>query len=215
MKVLTIAQMQKAERDCAQFGLNLAQLMENAGLAVANHMRSVLGDLRHQTIAVLAGPGNNGGDGLVVARHLFDSGARPEVLLLAAKDDAKGDAAINLAVALRMGIPVTEIRDAAAWKKARSVVSRASIVVDALFGTGLVKPLEGLYALAVADINLSDAYKVAVDIPSGVDGDTGCVHGTAVWADRTVTFGLPKLGLALEHLWLHQQQQRDHRQACE
>ncbi|HMA52896.1 MAG TPA: NAD(P)H-hydrate dehydratase, partial [Acidobacteriota bacterium] len=104
-----------------------------------------------------------------------------------------GDAAVNLAVALRMGIPVTEVRDAPAWRKVRSVVSRASIVVDALFGTGLVKPLDGLYASAVADINRSDAYKVAVDIPSGLSADTFETIGPSVQAHLTVTLAAPKI----------------------
>ncbi|RPI97393.1 MAG: NAD(P)H-hydrate dehydratase, partial [Candidatus Aminicenantes bacterium] len=108
-------------------------------------------------------------------------------------DEVKGDAAVNLAIALKMGIPVTEIRDAAAWKKARIAVSRASIIVDALFGTGLERPLEGLYAAAVEDINRSGAFKVAVDIPSGLSADSFEIIGPSVEADLTVALAAPKV----------------------
>jgi NAD(P)H-hydrate epimerase len=92
-----------------------------------------------------------------------------------------------------MGIPVTEIRDAAAWKKAHIAVSHASIVVDALFGTGLERPLEGLYAAAVDDINRSGAFKVAVDIPSGLSADRFEIIGPSVEADLTVALAAPKV----------------------
>ncbi|MGZ5556178.1 MAG: NAD(P)H-hydrate dehydratase, partial [Candidatus Aminicenantales bacterium] len=140
-----------------------------------------------------AGKGNNGGDGLVVARHLHNAGARPDVLLFSAKNEVKGDAAVNLAIALKMGIPVTEVRDAAAWTKGRGVVSHASIVIDALFGTGLAKPLEGLFAAVVEDISRAEAYKVAVDIPSGLSADTFEIIGPSVKADLTVTLAAPKV----------------------
>src|SRR5512141_1732351 len=194
MKILTSREMRDIDRTAIEeIGVPGVVLMENAGLRIVQALKFRFPAIADERIVIAAGKGNNGGDGLVVARHLFDSGARPEVLLLAAKDDVKGDAAVNLAVALRMGIPVTEVRDAAAWRKVRSVVSRASIVVDALFGTGLVKPLDGLYAAAVADINRSDAYKVAVDIPSGLSADTFETIGPSVQANLTVTLAAPKI----------------------
>ena len=147
-------------------------LMENAGLRIVRALKARFPGIAGEKVVIVAGKGNNGGDGFVVARHLFNSGGRPEVLLLAAKDEVKGDAAVNLAAALKTGIPVTEVRTPAEWKKARVAVFHASIVIDALFGTGLAKPLDGLYALAVEDINRSAAFKVAVDIPSGLSADT-------------------------------------------
>jgi NAD(P)H-hydrate epimerase len=167
--------------------------MENAGLRIARAVKARFPELGRERIVIAAGKGNNGGDGLVVARHLFNAGARPEVLLLAAKDEVKGDAAINLAVALRMGIPVAEVRDAAAWRKARTALARASVIVDALLGTGLVKPLDGLYAAAVEDINRSSAFVVAADIPSGLSSDTFELIGPCVAADLTVTLAAPKI----------------------
>jgi hydroxyethylthiazole kinase-like uncharacterized protein yjeF len=194
MKILTSAEMRDIDRTAIEeLGIPGVVLMENAGLGIVRALKFRFPGLANERIVVVAGKGNNGGDGLVVARHLFNSGVRTEVLLLAAKEDVKGDAAINLAIALKMGVPVTEARDAAAWKKVRGGLSRASIVVDALFGTGLVKPLDGLYAAAVEDINRSDAYKVAVDIPSGLSADTFETIGPSVKADLTVTLAAPKL----------------------
>lgn len=194
MKILTSTQMRDIDRTAIEeIGIPGAVLMENAGQRIVQVLKSRFSDIAGERIVIAAGKGNNGGDGFVVARHLFNAGARPEVLLLAAREEVKGDAAVNLAVALKMGMPVTEIRDAAAWKKVRGALSRASIVIDALFGTGLVKPLDGLYAAAVEDINRSGACKVAVDIPSGLSADSFEMIGPSVKADLTVTLAAPKI----------------------
>jgi hydroxyethylthiazole kinase-like uncharacterized protein yjeF len=194
MKILTSAEMRDIDRTAIEeLGIPGLVLMENAGLRIVRALRARFDAIERERTVVVAGKGNNGGDGFVVARHLANSGARPEVLLLAAKDEVQGDAAVNLAIALKMGIPITEVRTAADWKKARVDVFHASIVVDALFGTGLVKPLDGLYAAAVEDINKSRAFTVAVDIPSGLSADTFEVIGPSVEADLTVTLAAPKI----------------------
>jgi len=194
MKILTSAEMREIDRTAIEeLSIPGIVLMENAGLRTVRALKARFPAVAGERIVVAAGKGNNGGDGFVVARHLLSAGAKPEVLLLAAKDEVKGDAAVNLAIALKMGIPVTEIRDAAAWKKARIAVSRASIIVDALFGTGLERPLEGLYAAAVEDINRSGAFKVAVDIPSGLSADSFEIIGPSVEADLTVALAAPKV----------------------
>lgn len=194
MKILTSAEMREIDRAAIEeIGIPGVVLMENAGLRIARAIRDRFPDIACERVVIVAGKGNNGGDGFVVARHLANSGANPAILLLAAKDEVKGDAAVNLAVILKMGLPVTEVRDAAAWKKARAGVGHASIVVDAMFGTGLIKPLEGLYAAAAGDINRSQAFKVAVDIPSGLSSDTFETIGPGVAADLTVTLAAPKI----------------------
>jgi ADP-dependent NAD(P)H-hydrate dehydratase / NAD(P)H-hydrate epimerase len=194
MKILTSAEMKDIDRKAIEeLGIPGVVLMENAGLRIMRALKTRFPDVSGETVVVVAGKGNNGGDGFVVARHLFSSGARPEVLLLASKDEVRGDAAVNLAIALKMGIPVTEARSAAEWKKVRVAVFHASVVVDAIFGTGLVKPLDGLYAAAVGDINRSAAFKLAVDIPSGLSSDTFEVIGPCVKADLTVTLAAPKI----------------------
>ena len=162
MKILTSWEMKSVERTAIEeFGIPGVVLMENAGLRIVRALRGRFSDPAAERIVVVAGKGNNGGDGFVVARHLFNAGARPEVLLLASEAEVGGDAAINLAVARGMGIPVIEVRDAAAWKKSRIKVMNASVLVDAIFGTGLVRPLDGLFALAVGDINRSQAFTLA------------------------------------------------------
>jgi len=194
MKILTSAEMREIDRAAIEeLGIPGIVLMENAGLRIVRALKARFPSVACERIVIAAGKGNNGGDGFVIARHLFNSGARPEVLLLAAKDEVKGDAAVNLAVAIKMGIPVTEVRDTAAWKKVRVALPRASIVIDALFGTGLVKPLEGLYAAAVEDINKSGAFKLAVDIPSGLSADTFEEIGPSIAADLTVALAAPKV----------------------
>lgn len=194
MKILTSAEMREIDRTAIDgLGIPGVVLMENAGLRIVRALKGRFPGIVGERIVIAAGKGNNGGDGFAVARHLFNSGARPEVLLLAAKDEVKGDAAVNLAIALKMGIPVTEVRDAAQWKRARVAIFHAAVIVDALFGTGLVKPLDGLYAAAVEDINRSAAFKLAIDIPSGLSADTFETIGPSVKADLTVTLAAPKI----------------------
>lgn len=194
MKILTSQEMKRIDRIAIEeLGIPGPVLMENAGLRVVRALRARFEDIAGERVCVVAGKGNNGGDGFVVARHLANSGGKPEVLLLAAKDEVKGDAAVNLRVISKMGIPVTEVRTAAEWKEARIDVFHASIVVDAVFGTGLDKPLEGLYAAAVEDINKSRGFKVAVDIPSGLSADTFETIGPSVKADLTVALAAPKI----------------------
>ena len=194
MKILTAAQMREIDRTAIEgLGIPGVVLMENAGQGIVRALKARFPGIAAENVLIVAGKGNNGGDGFVVARHLFNAGARPEVLLLAAIDEVKGDAAVNLAVALTMGIPVTAVRDSAAWRKARHALSHASIVVDAIFGTGLIKPIDGLYAAAVEDINRSRAFKLAVDIPSGLSSDTFEPIGPSVVADLTVTLAAPKI----------------------
>ena len=194
MKILTSREMKAVDRTAIEeLGIPGVVLMENAGLRIVRALRGRFPDPAGERIVVVAGKGNNGGDGFVVARHLFNSGARPEILLLAPVAEVGGDAAINLAVVRGMGIPVTECRDAAAWKKARIKVLHASILVDAIFGTGLVRPLDGLHALAVGDINRSPAFTLAVDIPSGLSSDSFETIGPSVEADLTVALAAPKI----------------------
>ncbi len=194
MKILTARQMKDIDRTAIEeLGIPGIVLMENAGLRVVRALRAKRPHPEKERIVVVAGKGNNGGDGFVVARHLFNSGARPEILLLAASEDVGGDAAVNLAVAKSMGIPVTEVRDAAGWARVRTKVGSATILVDAIFGTGLERPLDGLFATAVADINRSRAFKVAVDLPSGLASDSFEAIGPSVAADLTVTLAAPKI----------------------
>jgi ADP-dependent NAD(P)H-hydrate dehydratase / NAD(P)H-hydrate epimerase len=194
MKILTSREMREIDRTAIEdLGIPGVVLMENAGLQVVRAIRQFFSDPEGLRIVVVAGRGNNGGDGFVVARHLSNLGACPEVLLLAAKAEVKGDAATNMGIALRSGVPVTEVLTPAAWRKSRLEGPQATIIVDALFGTGLDKPLAGLFALAVADINRARGFRIAVDIPSGLSADTFRTIGPCVLADMTVALAAPKV----------------------
>jgi hydroxyethylthiazole kinase-like uncharacterized protein yjeF len=194
MKILTSREMKEIDRTAIEeIGIPGPVLMENAGLQIMRALRTKFPHPAGERIVIVAGKGNNGGDGLVVARHLANAGGKPKVLLLASIDEVKGDAAVNLGIALKLGLEVAEVRTEAEWKKRRRDLAQATIILDALFGTGLLKPLEGLYARAVADINGSGAFTIAVDIPSGLSSDSFEIIGSCVRADMTVALAAPKI----------------------
>ncbi len=198
MKILTSVQMKEIDRKAiAALGIPGTVLMENAGIRVVEVLARVFEGLEAAEAVVVAGKGNNGGDGFVVARHLRNMGLRPAVLLLASKDEVRGDAAVNLNIALNMGIPVAEVRSPEDWKRCRKALAGADLIVDALFGTGLTKPAEGLHARVIGDINAAPGFKAAVDIPSGLSSDTANIIGPAVRADLTVTLAAPKIAHVL------------------
>ncbi|NWG23044.1 MAG: NAD(P)H-hydrate dehydratase [Pseudorhodoplanes sp.] len=184
MELLTNAEMAEADRLAVSLGVASRTLMDNAGRAVAEDVAE-----RHAPparVTVVAGTGNNGGDGFVAARLLAERGYRVDVLLVGDRERMKGDAAAA----------------AGAWtgttrKAEPGRPIEADIVVDALFGAGLDRPVEGLARSMIEAINSSGAAVVAVDLPSGVNGSTGQVMGAAVTATRTVTFFRRKPGHVL------------------
>ena len=181
-------------RTIEEIGVPGIALMENAGNGAARALRQTYGPMRGRRVVIFCGPGNNGGDGLVIARHLHQEGGRPEVVLLADPDRFSGDAATNLAVVRRLPIPLHVALDEEAVSRAAAPLNTAHCLVDALFGTGLARPVTGRFAAAVEVINRAGRPVLAVDIASGLDSDTGQILGTAVRADLTVTFGLAKPG---------------------
>lgn len=194
MKILTSAQMKKIDKKAIEeIGILGPILMENAGLQIVKNILIRFPDVAKEKIVIVAGKGNNGGDGLVVARHLFNRGANPQVLILGLKGDVKGDAAVNLRIAERMGVEIREICAEKDWNVQKRKVFQSSLLVDAIFGTGLFKPAQGLYAQVIEDINKSTAYKVAVDIPSGLSSDAFQLIGPCVKANLTVTLAAPKI----------------------
>jgi hydroxyethylthiazole kinase-like uncharacterized protein yjeF len=194
MKVLTSAEMREIDRKTIEdVGIPGPVLMENAGIRVTRAILERFPEAASERIVIIAGKGNNGGDGLVVARHLSGWGAMPKVILLGSKAELRGDAALNFGIAERMGLDIAESPTSEAWKKLCPVLFRASVVVDAIFGTGLQKPAGGLYAEAIEDINRAAGFKVAVDIPSGLSSDTSLLIGPAVKADLTIALAAPKI----------------------
>jgi hydroxyethylthiazole kinase-like uncharacterized protein yjeF len=180
-----------------EFGTPGHVLMERAGAGATAALLAQFPHLRGGRVVIVAGKGNNGGDGCVMARLLARKGVRAEVALLARTADVGGDARTMLQRLQRTKVPVTEIVGAAAAARLSDRLRGAALVIDAVFGTGLNAPIEGPLADALHAINASGVPVFAVDIPSGLHADTGVPLGVAVQAEATATFGFAKVGQVL------------------
>lgn len=198
MRVLNTAQMREADRRTIDdIGIPAAVLMENAGRQAVATMESAFADLSASRVAILCGRGNNGGDGLVMARALRERHIDVGVYLFGAANGMKGPAAANLAAARQIGLDIVEIVDAQAWELHSTDVVGSDIIVDALFGTGFRGPIEGICETVVADVNSAGKPVVAIDVPSGLSSDTHKVDGPVIRATLTITLGAPKIPLVL------------------
>jgi NAD(P)H-hydrate epimerase len=189
MRLATAAEMRELDRATIEdLGLPGRVLMESAGAGVVRAIEARLPSLAGVPIGVVCGAGNNGGDGYVVARQLWDRGADVRIYPLTPRERLAGDARANRELAERLGIPQSQSLDGLGGER---------VLVDAVLGTGLSAEVRGPAAEAIDRINAAPAgvLRVAVDIPSGLDSDTGKVHGRAVRAQLTVTMGVPKVGL--------------------
>ena len=166
-------------------------LMENAGRGMAELLRA-LGI--NGPVVLCCGKGNNGGDGFVIARHLDNAGVRVRVLLFADPAELTGDAAINHTILARSGVPLEVPADPQPDERLAAALAGADWVVDALFGSGLQGPVRPPFDRVIAAINASSARVFAVDIPSGLDADTGRPLGPTVRAHHTATVAAPKKG---------------------
>jgi len=195
VKILTTAQMRKVEQDCAKVGLPTNVLMENAGKAVAEEVRRILGKIDQQRILVMIGPGSNGGDGLVTARHLRDWGAKVSVCLFSQRPT--GDP--NLEQVRKRRLTVIDVADEGVGRFGELLPS-AEVVIDALFGTGKIRSIRSLFLQALDSVSRAKKKQpglriIALDLPSGLDADTGEVDPACLYADETITLGFPKPGL--------------------
>jgi len=179
-----------------EFHIPADTLMENAGRLLADEIQNSFGPVAGKMVAVVAGKGNNGGDGLVVARHLLEAAARITVYLLAPPEKMSAEARVNLE-RFRSSAGRVEFLNEAGLGDLFQSLSRSDLIVDALFGTGISSPVEGLAARVIDAINESGRPVIAADLPSGIHTDTGRVMGTAIKATMTVAFALPKRGLLL------------------
>ena len=194
MRLIRAEEMQAIDRQAIkEIGIPGVVLMENAGRAATDTFCRELSELCPGPVLVLAGKGNNGGDGYVMARLLAERGWQVQTLVLGSAEDIVGDAAVMLEVLQKLELPVSFACDA---RELRSgfTATEPVIIIDALLGTGLKSTVRGLYAEAIEIINNSGVTVIAVDIPSGVDGSTGRICGMAVQADLTVTFDHAKIG---------------------
>ena len=193
MKVVTAEQMRHLDRRATEdYAVPSLLLMENAGIRVFVAVARLLEDAPDASVLVICGKGNNGGDGFVVARHLQDAGMRVTIALAADPEEIRGDAHTNLEIAFRMNIPALQVMEIVDLCEP---LAECELVVDALFGTGMKGEAAGLAAEIVDAINDSGKTVVSVDLPSGLNADTGEVGEHCVWADETVTFAAPKIGL--------------------
>jgi NAD(P)H-hydrate epimerase len=205
MKLATAAEMQQLDRTAIEeHHIPGIVLMENAGRGTCEFMVEKLGPVAGKSAVFFIGPGNNGGDGLVIARHVHQSGGFPILVFLVHPDKLKGDAARNLRIAMDFDLPCRIISGQddihTVYQEVRASMSGRPLwsIVDALFGTGLQRPLAGAFLSAVNLINsLRDEFDIpvtAVDIPSGMNSDNGMPMGGCVRADLTATYGLAKPG---------------------
>ena len=192
MKVSSVSEMRELDRTAiAAFGIKDELLMENAGLATCAVISRELAGTEGRRFLVFCGMGNNGGDGFVIARKIHSDRGNVKVFILGDPGTFKGPAKLNLDILRRLPIEVKRLESVTTI---RQHLVHSDAVVDAVFGTGLTRDVEGIHAEVIEEINQSGKRVFSVDIPSGVNGDTGTVMGTAIRANTTVTFGLPKIG---------------------
>jgi len=197
-EVVSPQEMKRIEDKASAMGVAPILLMENAGRSVADRILNRFRDLNKKSICILCGTGNNGGDGFVAGRHLAVYGAKVDVILLGTENGiktAEARSSWGQIKAMTTTISIYSLDDENQVDDVKALIVDAEIVVDAVLGTGIDGDLRPLAARAISLINSSSAYKVSVDIPSGLDPLTGDVHHIAVEADVTVTFHKMKVGL--------------------
>ena len=186
-------------RAIERYGIPAVVLMENAGAAAARILRGLT--LSKPTVypepfRIFCGPGNNGGDGFVVARYLHNYGFDVHVFICGKTKYPPGsESAVQLEIARRLDLPTTELTRAGA--EVQQVAEPGGTAIDALFGTGLSRPLRSPFAEYIAALNQRSEPTIALDLPSGLDADTGSIHGVVVKAHHTLSFAAIKLGLTL------------------
>jgi NAD(P)H-hydrate epimerase len=195
MKIVTVAQMVALEQAAARYGVGPDKLMENAGLAVAEAARQALGMVAGARVIVLVGPGNNGADGLVVARHLQRWGAEVTAYVVTRRPSPDP----KMELAQRYGVAVLTSTEDSDLRKLDQLLARCRLVVDAVLGTGRARPLEGVAREVMLRLGAGRdsrrPFLLALDLPTGLNADTGEVDPACPTVDLTVTLGFPKVGL--------------------
>lgn len=199
MKIVSAEEMRGIDRRASQeYGVTSLILMENAGIRVVEVAETFLENCPLRRVVIVAGKGNNGGDGLVVARHLMNSGAQVDTFLLGDPQEMPPDTLVNYEILKKMGARLFPLKDEDGLNRLFLSTLSADLIIDALYGISFRGPLREFDSQVVSIMNQSRKPIVAVDIPSGVEADTGRVTGEAVRASWTVTLALPKLGLLVE-----------------
>jgi hydroxyethylthiazole kinase-like uncharacterized protein yjeF len=191
MKISSVNEMRNLDRRAIEeYGITQEILMENAGQAAYFTILKEFG-VKNKNFVIFCGVGNNGGDGLVVARKIYSNGGKVTVLILGDSSKFKGAAKQNFDIANKLQIKIENLQDISS---VREKVNNCDAIIDAIFGTGLDRKVNGKYKDVIDLINVSQKTVFSIDIPSGIHGDTGKIMGTAVKANYTTTFGLPKTG---------------------
>jgi hydroxyethylthiazole kinase-like uncharacterized protein yjeF len=195
MYLVTANEMQEMDRlTIDSYGIPGRVLMENAGRGATRALCSQFDGISNKNVGVIAGRGNNGGDGFVIARYLSQKGSEVTVYLLAKSTMVKGDASANLKLLAPLNIPVVEIPDEQSFLAHKTDLLRQEIWIDALLGTGLKSTVEGYFKKIIEFINTQGKPVFSVDIPSGLNSDTGQVCGACIRAQATATFAFAKTG---------------------
>lgn len=206
MKLPTALEMKNLDHSASElFGIPSIVLMENAGLGTVKMIENELGPCKDSFALIFIGPGNNGGDGLVIGRHLHQRGCQPVFFFLVDPDSLKGDAAVNLHIVKKLSLPFHVVDNAARvetipvlYKQLESRGLPCHVIIDAIFGIGLCREVTDHFADTINLINTSrfghNAPVVSVDTPSGMDSDTGKILGTCVRANYTATYCCAKPG---------------------
>jgi hydroxyethylthiazole kinase-like uncharacterized protein yjeF len=196
MRIVTASEMRDMDRlTIEKIGIPGIVLMENAAHGAGRVFLEHFSPASGSRVVIMCGKGNNGGDGLAMARHLSHSGLKVIVVLLANASQVTGDALINLGIIKRMGVvEVIEAPTPAEYNGCQACIEGCDYIIDAIFGTGINSDVEGIYRQAIQAINSSGKQVMAIDIPSGLNSDNGRIMGVAIKADLTATFGFPKLG---------------------
>jgi hydroxyethylthiazole kinase-like uncharacterized protein yjeF len=191
MRILSAESMREVDRTAIEdLGIPSMVLMENAAIGVVDAIGEMYEEA--ESAVLFCGPGNNGGDGLAIARHLAVRGYEVRIFLMTERA-LRGDAEVQLGICRRQGLHIQDIESEEDLVEALEHARESDVIVDALFGTGLARPLEGLYAELVEELNDLDVPRVAVDLPSGLNGSRSTPLGPHVQADLTVTFAAPKI----------------------
>ncbi len=177
-----------------EYGIPGLILMENAGLRASEIAYKLLKKRKKKSVFIFCGPGNNGGDGFVVARHLLNHNVKVRVFLLSTSAKIKGDALVNYRILEKMGAQIIALPRVPYLRNASVALSKAGLIIDAIFGIGLNKVIEGFIEEVISQINRANVPVLSLDVPSGLCANTGKVLGCCIAAHTTVTFGAAKKG---------------------
>ncbi len=198
MKVVTADEMRNIDsQTIKEIGIPGIVLMENAGIGAVHVIIEKFPSPKFSKVSILVGKGNNGGDGLVVARHLINRGYKVNTYILSEADKFSGDALINLQIAQKMNLPMKFILSEEQLEEYKNIISQSDFLIDSIFGTGLKGAVRGFAGNLIEFLNSTNIPIIAIDLPSGLDADYGRIDGACICADLTVTMVLPKRGLLL------------------